>query len=68
MKGKLEEYFKEKLESAKTYKNSLDILNLRAIAFGALDFCLENGMIEYEEIKDLWDYYWEEFHKLAVSK
>ena len=68
MREKLEKFFREKLENAKTYKETVDVLELRAVAFGALDFCLANDMVEYDEVKDLWDYYWEEFHKLVINK
>ena len=46
---------------AKTYR---DIENGRAIAYGALMFCIENHLVEYDEVASYWTIMWEKFNRL----
>lgn len=57
----VEDCYKQTERTAKTWR---DIENGRARAFGALMFCIESGLVEYNEVEKYWDTMWEKFHQL----
>lgn len=57
----VEDCYKQTERTAETWR---DIENGRARAFGALMFCIESGLVEYNEVEEYWDTMWEKFHQL----
>ena len=48
-------------KSAKTWE---DIENYRARAYGALMFCIDSDLVNYDEVSEYWNVMWEKFFKL----
>ena len=62
---KLETFIDWQVKDAKKYQNSAQMVyNFRGIAYGALMFALESGMVEFQEGAALWDRKKPEFDKL----
>jgi len=52
----LRKYIEARLDSAKTNKENKPMCyNLRAMAFGALMFAQEAGLIPYDILHDMWE-------------
>lgn len=65
MLEKLKEYIENRYKDAeKNAKTWRDIENWRAQAYGALMFCLENGLVDENETEEYWDIMWEKFFQL----
>ena len=66
----IKEYVGERLEVAKMFANTREeVMNCRAMAFGAIMFCQREGFCSYEDIKEYWDNYaWEKFEDIAREK
>ena len=58
------------IESADLFANTRqEVMNCRAIAFGAIMFAQRIELVSYEEIKEYWDNYaWEKFEEIAREK
>ena len=67
---KLKEFIEERVESAEMFANNYqEVMNCRAIAFGALRFAEHIGLVSYEEIKEYWDNWaWGKFEEIARGK
>lgn len=48
-------------KSVKTWE---DIENYRAQAFGALMFCIDSDLVNYDEVSEYWNIMWEKFFRL----
>lgn len=57
----IEDCYNHAEKNAKTFR---DIENYRAQAFGALMFCIDNNLVEYDEVDKYWDIMWEKFSQL----
>lgn len=65
MVEKLEKFIDGQIKNAEKYQNSSQMVyNFRGIAYGALMFALESGMIEFQESVALWGKKKPEFDKL----
>lgn len=65
MVEKLEKFIDGQIKNAEKYQNSSQMVyNFRGIAYGALMFTLESGMVEFQEGAALWDRKKPEFDKL----
>lgn len=65
MKMKLEHYIDRMIKDAETFsKSTKDVLNHRAIAFGATQFCIDAELIPFDEVSKLWDIKYKEFNKI----
>lgn len=60
----------EYLESAEMWANTREeVMNCRAIAFGAIMFAQRIELVPYEELKEYWDdWAREEFERIAKEK
>lgn len=68
MKEKLKEFVNFKLKYAEKYARTVSqIENCRAQAYGALMFLQDNGIVTYEETKEMWDKAYDKFHKLMLD-
>ena len=66
---KLKEFIEERVESAEMFANNYqEVMNCRAIAFGALRFSEHIGLVSYEESKEYWDYIWNRFEQIGRNK
>ena len=61
LKKFIEYHYKGAEKNAKTWR---DIENWRAQAYGALMFCIENDLVNENEIGEYWDTMWEKFFEL----
>lgn len=69
MKNKVKKFIESTLKDAKNDTLTAEnVINMRGQAFGAMVFCLENNLIEYDDFADYWDEKREEFSKLAAEK
>lgn len=64
MKDKLEKFWLKRLEVASHFLKTKDILNNRAISYGALMFCLENKLIDFDAIYPTWEIIWNKYQEL----
>lgn len=66
----VKEFVGEYLESAKMFANTREeVMNCRAIAFGAVMFAQRIELVSYEEIKEYWDdWAREKFEEIARTK
>lgn len=66
---KLKEFIEERVESAEMFANNYqEVMNCRAIAFGALRFAEHIGLVSYEESKEYWEYIWNKFEQIGRNK
>lgn len=58
------------IESADLFANTREeVMNCRAIAFGAIMFAQRIELVSYEEIKEYWDNWaWGKFEEIAREK
>lgn len=71
MLEKLKEYINGYYGWAEKYaKTWRDIENYRAQAYGALMFCINEQLVDYDEASKYWDDMWNKFHELndKISK
>ena len=61
LKKYIEKMYDYAEKNAKTYR---DIENWRAQAYGALMFCINNHLVNYDEIDCYWTIMWSKFHDL----
>ena len=66
----IKEYVGERLEVAEIFANTREeVMNCRAMAFGAIMFCQREGLCSYEDVKEYWDNYaWQKFEDIAKEK
>lgn len=66
----VKEFVGEYLESAEMWANTRqEVMNCRAIAFGAIMFAQRIELVSYEEIKEYWDNWArEKFEEIAKEK
>lgn len=57
----IEDCYNHAEKNAKTFR---DIENYRAQAFGALMFCIDSDLVDYNEVSKYWDDMWDNFFKL----
>lgn len=57
----IEDCYNQTKRTAETWR---DIENGRARAYGALIFCIDNNLVEYNEIEEYWNVMWERFYQL----
>lgn len=70
MINELKTFVEKKLEEARKYAvNEATVSNYRAIAYGAIRFAEENGLVSWDDMSEWWDdYIWVEFQKLMEEK
>ena len=58
------------LENAEMFANTREeVMNCRAIAFGAIMFAQRIELVSYEEINEYWDNYaWEKFEEITRER
>lgn len=61
LKKYIENCYKNAEKNAKTWR---DIENWRAQAFGALVFCIDNHLVEYDNVANYWTIMWNKFNNL----
>lgn len=66
----VKKFVEEYLESAEMFANTREeVMNCRAIAFGAIMFAQRIELVPYEEIKEYWDNWaWGKFEEIAREK
>ena len=66
----VKEFVGEYLESAEMWANTRqEVMNCRAIAFGAILFAQKIELVSYEELKEYWDdWAREKFEEIAREK
>ena len=66
----VKKFVEEYLESAEMFANTREeVMNCRAIAFGAVMFAQRIELVSYEEIKEYWDdWAREKFEEIARAK
>ena len=66
----VKEFVEQRLVSAEIFANTREeVINHRAMAFGAVMFAQEHGLVSYEEIKEYWNnYVWQKFEDIANTK
>lgn len=66
----VKEFVGEYLESAEMWANTRqEVMNCRAIAFGAILFAQKIELVSYEELKEYWDdWAREKFEEIAKEK
>lgn len=66
----VKEFVSGELETAELFANTREeVMNCRAIAFGAILFAKRNGICTHEKIVDFWDeWIWEKFEEVARTK
>ncbi len=66
----VKEYVEQRLVNAEIFANTREeVLNCRAMAYGAVMFAQRIGAITYEEVKNYWDNYaWQKFEDIAKGK
>ena len=70
MTDKLKKFVEDRLADAEIYANTYqEVYNYRAIAYGAVMFAEENGLVNWDDIHKWWDnYIWIEFKQLIKEK
>lgn len=70
MLNELKAFVEEKLEEARKYAvDEVTVLNYRAIAYGAIRFAEENGLVSWDDTGEWWNnYIWIEFQKLMEER
>ncbi len=57
------------IESADLFANTREeVINCRAIAFGAIMFAQRIEVVPFKEIREYWDWAWEKFEEIAREK
>ena len=66
----VKEFVSGELETAELFANTREeVMNCRAIAFGAILFAKRNDICTHEEVVDFWDEWaWEKFEEVARTK
>lgn len=65
----VKEFVEQRLVNADIFANTREeVMNHRAIAYGAVTFAMDIGIVTYEEIKEYWDYAWQKFEDIAKEK
>ena len=66
----VKEYVEQRLVNAEIFANTREeVMNCRAMAYGAVMFAQRIGAITYEEVKKYWDNYaWQKFENIAKEK
>lgn len=65
----VKEFVEEYLEGAEMFANTREeVMNCRAITFGAIMFAQKIELVPYEEIKEYWDWAWQKFEEIAREK
>jgi hypothetical protein len=66
----VKEFVEQRLVSAEIFANTYEqAMNYRAVAYGAVMFAQEMGIVTYEEVKEYWDNnIWEKFENIAKEK
>ena len=66
----IKDYVEKRLEVADIFANTREeVMNCRAMAYGAVMFCQREGFCSYEDIKEYWDgYAWQKFEDIANTK
>lgn len=66
----VKEYVEQRLVNAEIFANTREeVMNCRAMAYGAIMFAQRIGAITYEEVKNYWDNYaWQKFEDIAKEK
>ncbi len=65
----VKEFVEQRLVNADVFGNTREeVMNRRAIAYGAVSFAIDIGIVTYEEIKEYWDYAWQKFEDIAKEK
>jgi len=66
----VKEYVEQRLENAEIFANTREeVMNCRAMAFGAVMFAQRVEAITYEEVQKYWnDYAWQKFEDIAREK
>ena len=66
----VKKFVEEELKSAEIFANTRqEVMNCKAVAFGAILFAQRNNILSYGEVDDYWNNYaWEEFEKIAREK
>lgn len=65
----LKEFIEEMVNTAEMFANNYqEVMNCRAIAFGALRFAEHIELVSYEESKEYWEYIWDKFEQIGRNK
>jgi len=66
----VKEYVEQRLVNAEIFANTREeVMNCRAMAYGAVMFAQRIGAITYEEVQKYWnDYAWQKFEDIAKEK
>ena len=66
----IKDFVEKRIKDAEKYANSYqEVMNTRAIAFGAILFSDKCGIAPFEEIQEYWEgYAWNKFEEIAKSK
>lgn len=66
----IKEYVEQRLVNAEIFANTREeVMNCRAMAYGAVMFAQRIGAITYEEVQKYWnDYAWQKFEDIAKEK
>ena len=66
----VKEYVEQRLVNAEIFANTREeVMNCRAMAYGAVMFVQRIGAITYEEVKEYWgNYAWQKFEDIAKEK
>jgi len=65
----VKEFVDEYIESADLFANTREeVINCRAIAFGAIMFAQRIEVVPFKEIREYWDWAWEKFEEIAREK
>lgn len=66
----VKEYVEQRLVNAEIFANTRgEVMNCRAMAYGAVMFAQRVGAITYEEVQKYWnDYAWQKFEDIAKEK
>lgn len=66
----VKEFVEVELNNAEIFANTRqEVMNCKAIAFGAILFAQRNDICSYGEVDKYWNNYaWEEFEKIAREK
>ena len=66
----VKEFVEQRLVNADVFANTHEeVMNCRAMAYGAVMFAQRIGAITYEEVQKYWnDYAWQKFEDIAKEK
>ena len=66
----VKEYVEQRLVNAEIFANTREeVMNCRAMAYGAVMFAQRIGAITYKEVQKYWnDYAWQKFEDIAKEK